>query len=494
MPTEPLPQKDSEAPDPRADTAPPNAPLAWGETRELNALETLMWRVEADPRLRSPICALEILDCAPDWERFLAACDWGTRMVPRFRQKVAEPALGIGSPCWVNDPDFDLHYHVRRVGLPEGAGWPALLRAAEQVAMTPLDHARSPWESVLLEGLPDGKAAHLLKMHHATTDGLGGVQLLSQLHSRTRAGNPRKPQPPPPPPERATPTGLLLEQLGRDARAIPKMLRKASSAAGGTLRHPVSTTRHATRIGSSFRRVMADPDAEGSPLLRNRSLSWRFLTLDVPFADLRGAAKAAEASLNDAFLAALLGTFRLYHEERDCPIDKMPVAIPISVRRKDDDEGGNRFVGARFAAPVSISDPRARMHAIRALVRGLRDEPAIDALALLAPVLARLPGPVLSAVAGSLTKNNDLQASNVPGLREDVYLAGARIERSYGFGPLPGCAAMVTLITHGPNCCIAANVDAAAVTDLPLFASCLERGVSEVLELHPHSQPPVVRF
>jgi len=167
-----------------------DGPLHWGEAREMNALETLMWRIEADPRLRSTICAVEILDCVPDWDRFIAAADWGTRMVPRFRQKVVEPALGIGNPCWVNDPDFDLHYHVRRVRLPEGGGWPALFFAAEQVAMTPFDRARSPWESFLFEGLPDGRAAHMLKMHHSTTDGMGGVQLFSQLHSHTRASNP----------------------------------------------------------------------------------------------------------------------------------------------------------------------------------------------------------------------------------------------------------------------------------------------------------------
>jgi len=493
MPIEPLPRNDAEAPASRADNASPDAPLAWGENRELNALETLMWRVEADPRLRSPICALEILDCSPDWERFLAACDWGTRMAPRFRQKVAEPALGIGSPCWVNDVDFDLHYHVRRVGLPEGGSWPALLRAAEQIAMTPLDRARSPWESVLFEGLPDGRAAHLLKMHHSMTDGLGGVQLLSQLHSRTREANPGKPQPPPPPPERATPTGLLLEQLGRDARAIPRFLRKAAGTAHA-LGDPFHATRRVARFGSSFRRVMADPGAEGSPLLRNRSLSWRFLALDVAFADFRAAAKAADASLNDAFLAALLGAFRMYHEELGCTIDKMPIAMPISVRRRDDEEGGNRFVGARLAAPVAIADPCERMLAIRALIRGLRDEPAIDALGLLAPVLARLPGPLLNATAASLTKTNDLQASNVPGLRDDVFLAGAKIERSYGFGPLPGCAAMITLISHGETCCVAANVDPAAVTDLTLFGDCLKRGFVEVLELQPHSQSPVVHL
>ena len=468
-------------------------PLNWGEAREMSALETLMWRIEADPRLRSTICALEILDCVPNWDRFLAAADWGTRMVPRFRQKVVEPALGLGNPSWSNDPDFDLHYHVRRVRLPDGGGWPSLFAAAEQIAMTPFDRARSPWESFLFEGLPDGRAVHMLKMHHSTTDGMGGVQLFSQLHSRTRESNPFKPQPPSPPPERPTPMGLLLDQLARDAWAIPGLLQYT----GGALRalaRPIETACSAVRFASSMARVAAEPDAEGSPLLRGRSLSWHFLALDVAFADLRAAAKAADASLNDAFVAALLGAFRLYHEELGCPIQKMPMAIPISVRREGDAEGGNRIAGARFAGPVGIADPRVRMQAVGRLVRTLRNEPAIDGLSLLAPGLARLPAALLSAVAGGMTKSNDLQASNVPGLRDELYLAGARIERVYGFGPLPGCASMITLNTHRDTCCIGANVDPAAVTETELFAQCLERGFAEVLSLHPPSKPPVRRI
>src|SRR5215468_4002250 len=135
-----------------------HAPLDWGASREMNAIEALMWRGEADPRLRSTICSFGVLDCAPDWQRFLAACEWGTRMVPRFRQKVVEPAFGLGNPVWVNDPDFDLHYHVRRQRITEGGGWREALECAEQIAMTPFDRARSPLEVVLFEGLPEARA------------------------------------------------------------------------------------------------------------------------------------------------------------------------------------------------------------------------------------------------------------------------------------------------------------------------------------------------
>jgi len=210
----------------------PHAPLDWGASREMNALEALMWRGEADPRLRSTICSFGVLDCAPDWQRFLAACEWGTRMVPRFRQKVVEPAFGLGNPVWVNDPDFDLHYHVRRQRISGGGGWREALEAAEQIAMTPFDRARSPLEVVLFEDLPDGRAAMLLKMHHSATDGIGGFQLFSKLHSRKREHNPSKPQPDAAPPEWKTPRDVLREQLERDAR---QMLGNARDAAAGLL-------------------------------------------------------------------------------------------------------------------------------------------------------------------------------------------------------------------------------------------------------------------
>ncbi len=467
-----------------------DAPLAWGEAREMNALEALMWRGEADPRLRSTICSFGVLDCVPEWERFVAACEWGTRMVPRFRQKVVEPALGLGNPVWVNDPDFDLHYHVRRQRVPEGGGWREALACAEQIAMTPFDRARSPLEVVLFEGLPGGRGAMLLKMHHSATDGIGGFQLFSKLHSRMRDHNPRKPQPPKPPPEWKTPAEVLREQLARDARQILDDARAGAGRALSALRHPVDTAGSALEFAASLRRVLAEPAADGSPLLRRRSLSWRFQALDVSFPDLRAASKAAGASLNDAFLAALLGAFRLYHAKLGHPIETMPIAIPISVRRKGDPEGGNRFTGARFAAPVGVADPAERMRAMGALVRSARDEAALDGMSLVAPLLARLPTPLISQLAGSLTRSNDLQASNVPGFQEDLYMAGAKIERVYGLGPLPGCATMITLITHGATACVGVNLDPAAVTEPDLFGLCLVDGFAEVLALHPGSAAP----
>ena len=470
----------------------PDTPAAWGASADMKALEALMWRAEADPRLRSTMVAVELLDCAPDWERFLAAHDWGSRVVPRFRQKVVEPAMGLGRPVWSTDPDFDLHYHVRRIGLPAPGTWSDVLSAAEQLAMTPFDRFRAPWEAALVEGLPDGRAVYLLKLHHSTTDGIGATQLLGQLHSRTREPNPDKPQPPAPEARPDTPLGAVTRQLVGDARELAALLGVAGRGARA-MRAPNRAIGDAVRYASSLRRVMSDPDAEPSPLLSRRSMSWRFLAADLAFADLRAAGKRHGASLNDAFIAALLGAFRIYHEELGAPIERMPMAIPISVRKAGDPAGGNAFAAARMAAPVGIADPVERMAAVGRLIRHARDEPAINGLGFLAPALSRLPGPAISQLAGGMARGNDLQASNVPGLREDVYLAGARIERAYPFAPLPGCAAMITLLSHGDTCCIGANVDAAAITDLDRFRRCLAEGFEEVLALAPGAGPVLVR-
>ena len=458
---------------------------AWGQAREMNGTEALMWRAEGDPRLRSTITSLELLDTTPDWERFLAAHDWATRLVPRFRQRVVEPALGLGTPTWVVDPDFDLHYHVRRVRLPGDGSQEELLALAEQLAMVPFDKARSPWEVILIEGLAGGQAAYMLKLHHATTDGLGAVQLLGMLHSTSREPTKDKQQVPPPEPEPTTPMDLMRGQLVRDVLGAPG---RVVSAAGGVARGLAggpAAVGGALKFGGSLRRMLADPETTGSPLLAERSLSWRFLAFDVGFAPLRAASKSVDASLNDAFVAALLGGFRRYHEELGSPIRTMPIAIPISIRKEGDGEGGNAIAAARLAAPVGIVDPGERMQAIGAQVRAARKEPAMAALGIVAPALARLPAPLISQLAGDLTKANDLQASNVPGIRDDRYIAGARIERAYGFGPLPGCATMITLVSHGDLCCIGVNLDPAAVTDVPRFERCLKEGFDEVLALAP---------
>jgi diacylglycerol O-acyltransferase / wax synthase len=469
------------------------APLDWGTSDELSPLETLMWRADTDRAMRSTVMAVELLDREPDWNRLVDAHEWACRMVPRLRDRVFEPFGFVGAPIWVRDQDPDLRYHLRRCRLGGDGSWAELLTTAAQLAMTPFDRTRPPWEALLVEGLPEGKAAYLLKLHHALTDGLGLKQLFSQLHSRQRAHQPDKPQPAPAATDAAGTVNFLARELKRDIGAATALVGGVTTLAGRGFRDPVASVRHLIGYVESARRVLSPPDAPGLPGLSSRGGSWQFVALDLDLDDLRAAAKSGGGSVNDAFLAALLGGFRVYYDELGAPLASdttMPVSVPVSIRRDHDRAGGNRFAPARLAAPVGITDPVARIESIKQLVRGARSESALESADFVAPLMARLPGPLVVRIAGATSAGNDLQASNVPGLEEDLYLAGALIERIYPFAPLPGCAAMITLHTYRGVCSVGANLDAAAVTDPALFAQCLSDGFAEVLDIAPSAGKP----
>ena len=470
-----------------------NSVDAGGE--ELNAFETVMWRIESDPALRTPAMSCLELDAAPDPDRLAAVHRSAIEAIPRLGQRVVEPSLGLGVPRWTTDPEVDLRFHVRHHQLPPCGGWPELMSDLSQFYMTPLDRTRAPWEALLIEGLPHGRALYALKMHHAVTDGLGVMQHLSRiLTDDRRTDPPSTPAPARQVPPPMSPFEALLAQAGEDLSRVTGGVGRLGSSGLRSLLNPLSTGGAVGRYVSSLGRVLAPPAAQNSALLADRSMTLRLAALDVPFDRLRAAATAAGGSVNDAFLAALLGGYRRFHERMGAPVpDAVPTAMPISLRRPGDPEGGNRIASARFAGPMAEPDVVRRIEVLRTTVSAVRDEPAVDVIGLFAPALARLPGALAAILAGPMTKGNDLHASNVPGLRGEHYLAGARVERFYGYGPLGGGASLITLVSHGSTACIGVGVDTAAFPDHDLFLQCLVDGFGEVLDLAPGTDGPRLR-
>jgi len=468
---------------------PPALPLDWGASPRMNPLETAMWRAEsADRRLRVTVSLLELLDPAPDWDRLLAAHEWASRMVPRMRQRVVEPALALGTPVWVTASDFDLSRHMHRILLPAPGTLRQLLDVVQDFAAAPLDRDRPLWEALLVEGLADGRAGYVAKSHHSVTDGLGAVQLMMRLHSRTAEHDPDRPEPPVPAAGEASRAGLFAGQVADAVRATPMAAVRQGTRALGTLTRPWDAASRAAGQALSAVRLVGQGAAapSGSALLARRGGGWLFEVIEVPLADLKAGAKAAGGSLNDGLLAAVIGGFRRYHEQQGAPVDRLTVGFPISLRAQDDPQGGNRFTGARFAAPMAETDPAARIAAVRQFVLGARAASATTAdtvPAALAPVIGWLPAPVVSTISGRLTSTNDVQVSSIPGVPFPVYIAGSRITHMYPFGPLPGCAAMITLISHNGDCCIGINTDTLAVTDPGRLTDDIRAGLDEVVEL-----------
>jgi WS/DGAT/MGAT family acyltransferase len=428
--------------------------------------------------------AVEILDSTPDWARFRARFENASRRALRLRQKVVVPTLPTASPRWVVDPDFNLDYHVRRLHVAEPGSLRQVFDLAEVMLQSPLDIARPLWTATLIEGLPDGKAATLLHMSHAVTDGVGSVEMFAQIYDLER-DPPGQPTPAQPIPQDLSANDLMREGLNHLPINVVNGARGALWGAalmvGRAVANPGAAVAGALGYARSGVRVMSQA-AEPSPLLRRRSLATRSEAIDIPLSDLHRAAKAGGGSINDAYLAGLSGALGRYHQALGVPMSTLPMAVPVSLRADSDAAGGNRFTGVNLAAPIGTADPIARMKKIRAQMTQRRDEPAMDILGSIAPVLSVLPGPLLESLTGSVV-GSDVQASNVPVYPGDTFLVGSKILRQYGIGPLPGVAMMVVLISRGGYCTITTRYDRAAISDEALFARCLLEGFDEILAL-----------
>jgi hypothetical protein len=202
----------------------------------------------------------------------------------------------------------------------------------------------------------------------------------------------------------------------------------------------------------------------------------------VPVDDLKAAAKAAGGKLNDAFVAGVAGGLRRYHLRRGSSVEALRMTMPINIRNAGtSDLAGNQFVPARFPVPIGVDDPVERMRHIRALVQQQRGEPALALTDPLAGLLRRLPTTVSTGVFGSMLKGVDFVTSNVPGVPIPVYLAGARMEAQFPFGPMSGAAANITLMSYLDEAQIGVNVDPAAVADPDDFVAGLRASFDELV-------------
>jgi WS/DGAT/MGAT family acyltransferase len=449
--------------------------------------DALMWSIEKDPMLRSTITAVAVLDQAPDRERVRGLVDRGTRLVPRMRQRVRSNPLSVAPPRWEVDPHFDLDFHLRFVRAGGDRTVRSVLDLAEPIAMQGFDRARPLWEITVVEGLEDERAALILKVHHAITDGVGAVKIALVMFELERASGALDDLPP-------APKGEVMGQLGRfwDAldherrRNLGIAKRSAGTVVGGVRSvagDPVGTASRVGATAASVGRLVAPATAPLSPLMTARSLSGHFDTLTVGLGEAKAAAKRVGGTLNDAFVAATAGGFRRYHEAMGSSADRLRMTMPINVRSDETaDLAGNQFVPARFPIPLDIHDPAERMRAIHDLVTVQRAEPAMALVEPLARLLNRLPTSMSTGLFGSMLKGVDLVTSNVPGAPMPIYIAGGQIEALFAFGPMTGAAANLTLLSYRDEMHIGINLDPAAVTAPGTFVESYQAAWDEILK------------
>ncbi len=445
-------------------------------------LDALLLAGDDDPTTRAIMSSALVLESAPDIERLVDAFERATRAVPRMRQRVVGPGWALGRARWVQDAAFDVHDHVRRVGTPGDGSMAAVLRVAGDFATVPFDSARPLWDATLVTGVAKGRAVLLLRVHHAIADGVRALHMMANLLDLE--------------PDPAKGELGALEQHGSGFTMVRDHLVKSTSqaieagqrrtdslarAAFDTALRPVEAASAAASYARSAVRTYSSVGVDPSPLLRSRSRAREFATLEFPLADVRAAAKADSATVNDVFLAGLLGGLRNYHAALAEPVTDLPISFPIDVAGDAAPDSGNHFSAAVIAGPSSVEDPRARLRAVHELVASRRSEPGVDAPLRLAPMLHHVPSWLAGKALNAYARRVDLQASNIVGPDCAVYLAGTRVERFFAFGPLPGVPLMAVLVSYEGTCTLGFTIDPAAVTQPDLFITGTRLSFEELL-------------
>lgn len=449
--------------------------------RTMSDAEGLMWRLEKDPYLSSTFGTVMLLDRAPDFDVLRRRMELAAAAVPRLRQRVQPTPANLSPPAWVDDPDFDIDYHVRRVACPKPGKLRQVLDLATLAIADPFERTRPLWQFLVVEGLRGGKAAVIQKMHHTITDGERGVELSLQYLDFDRDA----PEPDPPPDRdsahepdddgaaaealKAIIAGGLRLPLGvvqqvRDLLADPAAIPDASSAAAKSFNAVVSQ--------------LSDTQRARSPLWTERSLDRRVQVARAPFRPTKDAAKRLGGTLNTAFLTAAAHAAAGYHQRFDAPVESLRASMAISTRTAE--SGANAFSLVRFLVPTADMPIDERFRAIQEATDAARSSDRQAGLDTLAAVASTLPTSVITRLARQQSQTVDFATSNVKGSPVPVFLAGSQLLEIYPVGPLGGVAFNLTLMSYLGSLDMALNIDTAAVAEPKLLGELLERAFDEL--------------
>jgi diacylglycerol O-acyltransferase len=461
--------------------------------RRMTDVEALMWNLEKDPHLSASIANITILDALPDLARLRARLEHAVVMVPRLHQRVV-PALGrLAPPEWRDDPEFDLDYHLRSIALPAPGTMRQLLDLTAAIVNQPFDRTRPLWEFVVIEGLDGDRAAMVQKLHHAITDGEGGIRMSEQFIDLTRdATEPIAVRRPPPVSVDANLLETTVETLTHNVRRGLGVARRGVDGVVTALQHPSRLAAMGTdgvELAQSAMRQLVVTDHAHSPLWTQRSLKRHLEVFQVPFDEARTAAKALGGSLNDLFVTAAAGGAGAVHRGAGLPIDELRISMPVSTRT-DGSAGGNAFSPTRVLIPVAIEDPVARFTAIHERLAPLKGERSLGVIGGLAGFANLLPTSVSVRLARQQVETVDFAISNVRGAPFPLFIAGARIEANYPIGPTGGTAWNLTLMSYDGMLDMGLNADLGAVPDPATLRAAIEAEFAALLSARPLSARP----
>ena len=462
----------------------------------LNALDAVFVDAEdADPHVSMAIASIAVFEGpAPAHEEFLAYLAGRLPLVPRYRHKLRTVPFRLGRPVWVEDPDFDLRYHVRRTALPAPGGDRQLADLMARVMSQRLDRDHPLWEYWVVEGLAEGRWALISKVHHCMVDGVSGTDLYRVIFDFS---------PEPSPPARADdrtvnaePSAVeLAARAALDAVMLPARealaLRGAAADPAGSLRQAAEMARAVARLAPAAR------PATGSSLSghigRQRRYTWARVSLD----DVKTIKQALGGTVNDVVLTAISGGFRallLARGEQPGP-HMVRSLVPVSVRAPGAESVYDNQVSALLAdLPVHVADPVERLAAVRSELTTLKESKEAMLGEALTSVGRFTPFPFASwwsRLAFGLPQREIVTVTtNVPGPRQPLYGMGRRLLEIIPYVPIATTLRTgISIFTYGGNVTFGITGDFAANPDLDVLAHGIEDGAAELLKAARGGQP-----
>ena len=425
------------------------------------------------------------------FERFREVLGERLHLLPPFRRRVVDVPFGLHHPVWIDDPDFDIDRHIRRVVLDQPASRRVMDRAVAAVASTPLPRDRPLWEIVVLEGMPDGRIGFVAKLHHSLADGVAAAELLANVMDL-------EPDPPDPPVDPEGGRGWTGEDVpGRWTLLWAAIVEgiagfaRVPALVGRTIRSLVAVGRRRRDADLSPPMPVLDtPNVSFSTALTPRR---SFATATMPLDDLRAVKAAAGATVNDVLLCLVAGALRSYLLARDeLPAVPLVAGVPVSTDRPEEVRrlGGNKVSNLFTALPTHLDDPLARLAAVHEVTAAAKEVHNLLGVDMLADWVEFTPPRPYAYLARQYSRFRiadrhrppiNVVVSNVPGPRSPLYVAGARLESIYSVGPvLEGIGLNITAWSYLDQVHVSAIACRDVIPDLPEILSSMAAALAEL--------------
>jgi WS/DGAT/MGAT family acyltransferase len=411
------------------------------QTNRLSALDSSFLHLEDNLPSHMHVASVTIFDGQPPaYDEFVEGLAGRLHLVPRYRQKLAFVPWNQGRPRWVDDPRFNISYHVRATALPPPGGEEQLRALAGRVFSQRLDRDKPLWEVWLVEGLEGNRFALLSKTHHSLVDGVSGADLMTVMFDVSREpAVPPAAEPGWQPGPLPTRTELLTEALVERATQPAEIVRTLRSAVRGPRQFASGLMEAAGGVGALARGTVRP--APASPYNGDIGPHRRFTWVRVALDDIKAIKNSLGGTVNDVVLATVTGALRRHLHARGVSTQDLTLRamVPVSVR-SDLEQGalGNRVAAIMAPLPVWCENPTVRLDVVQDAMRNLKS----SGQAVGAEVLTRIGGfapPTIMAQAtrlGARQRAFNLVVTNVPGPQFPLYIQGRELLDVFPMVPL----------------------------------------------------------